>query len=1256
MAEITGGQLNYSVTVDVDQLKKGMSDAEGNIQGFTEVAEKAGASIDNAFSKSGSKVKDFTGIVRENVSIQKQVIKELESQIKEVQNRASGMAPGIGQATILNEAKALEKELAGEKAALADLELAMGKTATTSTTLGTKLAEAKNRLAELNLAAKEGKQVTAEQFREAEAEVKKYGEAIFDTNARTKALTAGTIGSLAQGLSLVTGTMAMGTSLMGAFGGKSEELNQIMIKTQALLAATVTLQEIKNTTVQQGGVISGIMAVQELARARATNLAAAGTLRATIAQRALNMVANANPYVLLATAIITVVGALALYATASSKAAKTTADLNNKMADGAAEPIIAYKKLQAQWNALGNDLKSKEKFIKDNQDAFKRLGVSVNDVSDAENIFVKNSSAMVAAIMMRARAAAAMELATEEYKKGLQKQLENEENERILKNGTTLQKMRVRSNQNVSLLQGESLDGRDNINRANNLVNRSVGYTKAEQDFIIKNGIKPWEEIEKIKKKKIKPVEPEEVFPAGSVAEIQKRIAAIDEALSKATRPGQIEALKEKRIAAAEELSEALKKIEIKSLEERSAEQEKFSQAYSIIAELQGKDAADKMYAPLMEGAQSYYGWLTNEQDKLIQKGGLLSETDKQNLVFLTQKINEIDGKKNAFQNFTDGIDEALAKIPTLTAQLEFLRNKAEEQLSLKGNKSFDDGEQKYLKEQQDKLLEQQKAKFKDILKEQESFEKKSLALQAEYDSMRALAKTDAEKKAVDQEYSKRATDLFFEEMAKSEEWIKVFTDMNLVATTKLEEFKRILQTKLSEAKTIEEKIKIGEFIKKIDDTISQRNPYAAIERAIKSMGDEALSAEEKLELLSKGIAAANGYLSIMEGIINDVEQSFDILGVSSDNAMSDVLTGIKETIAGIKEAMQGFEDLKESQKSYLEAKDAGDTFGQVMSGLGMVGSAVKIIGGAIKAISGWLSGDKKKEREIKKQAAALKELERVYNDLGRAIEKSLGDKFFDASSAAINNLKQQKALLEQMIRTEQSKKKADQDKINGYKDQINSINNAIEDMQQSMIDKVLNGLNAKGLADKLSDALTTAFQNGEDAAEAMGKTVDDILRDMVKNALKMKILEPAMQAVVDKMLASMGYSVGANGITGTFDGLTESEREELKNMMNQAGTNYMDALGAYTDLFGSQAGNAQGLKGDIKGITEKTAGALEAQINAIRILLADMHNINKNNQQTFISILQTLVMIEANTRNLIQIRQDISEMNSKIKKGLAGI
>lgn len=60
----------------------------------------------------------------------------------------------------------------------------------------------------------------------------------------------------------------------------------------------------------------------------------------------------------------------------------------------------------------------------------------------------------------------------------------------------------------------------------------------------------------------------------------------------------------------------------------------------------------------------------------------------------------------------------------------------------------------------------------------------------------------------------KKFTDLSFEQMQGPEKFGKVFTDMNEVATEQLEKFKIILQNS-SEAKTIEEKIKIGELIKK---------------------------------------------------------------------------------------------------------------------------------------------------------------------------------------------------------------------------------------------------------------------------------------------------------------------------------------------------------------------------------------------------------------------------------------------------------
>ena len=94
---------------------------------------------------------------------------------------------------------------------------------------------------------------------------------------------------------------------------------------------------------------------------------------------------------------------------AAKKQSEAIADLKSK-----------YKTLQAQWNALGNDLDKKKKFIIDNASAFHTLGFEISSVDDAEKLLVKNTTAVVAAFEARAKAAAAQELMTEAYKKKIQ--------------------------------------------------------------------------------------------------------------------------------------------------------------------------------------------------------------------------------------------------------------------------------------------------------------------------------------------------------------------------------------------------------------------------------------------------------------------------------------------------------------------------------------------------------------------------------------------------------------------------------------------------------------------------------------------------------------------------------------------------------------------------------------------------------------------------------------------------------------------
>lgn len=85
--------------------------------------------------------------------------------------------------------------------------------------------------------------------------------------------------------------------------------------------------------------------------------------------------------------------------------------------------IVSLKQLQQEWKNLKTTAE-KNQWIKDNKSEFDALGVAVNNATDAENIFVKNTTAVITALKLRAKAAAAQKLAAEQYEKALIKQNE----------------------------------------------------------------------------------------------------------------------------------------------------------------------------------------------------------------------------------------------------------------------------------------------------------------------------------------------------------------------------------------------------------------------------------------------------------------------------------------------------------------------------------------------------------------------------------------------------------------------------------------------------------------------------------------------------------------------------------------------------------------------------------------------------------------------------------------------------------------
>lgn len=79
-----------------------------------------------------------------------------------------------------------------------------------------------------------------------------------------------------------------------------------------------------------------------------------------------------------------------------------------------AELMGSFSKLQAAWKSLAAT--QKPAWIIKNREELKKLGLNINTVGDAENVFVKNTNAVVDAFKKRAQAAARLAMLTEEYK------------------------------------------------------------------------------------------------------------------------------------------------------------------------------------------------------------------------------------------------------------------------------------------------------------------------------------------------------------------------------------------------------------------------------------------------------------------------------------------------------------------------------------------------------------------------------------------------------------------------------------------------------------------------------------------------------------------------------------------------------------------------------------------------------------------------------------------------------------------------
>lgn len=124
--------------------------------------------------------------------------------------------------------------------------------------------------------------------------------------------------------------------------------------------------------------------------------------------------------------IIDFVSGLFKVRSAALSTSEAMEELNKQIANGTGEygrNYIAFKRLVDQYSKLTSE-KDKLKFIENNKTAFEGLYLAVNSVAEADIALVKGTAAVVESLKLRAKAAAANELATKKYQEAFEKEQE----------------------------------------------------------------------------------------------------------------------------------------------------------------------------------------------------------------------------------------------------------------------------------------------------------------------------------------------------------------------------------------------------------------------------------------------------------------------------------------------------------------------------------------------------------------------------------------------------------------------------------------------------------------------------------------------------------------------------------------------------------------------------------------------------------------------------------------------------------------
>ena len=791
---IEGGSLEFEALLNNEQLIGAISEAERRVKGFSSATVAESEKIDDAFEVTAENIKiqkdvidqlekevvnleqqidkigpgegqakiieqaksakqeleaekealkvlesqvtrtyDTFDVTNENIRIQKEVIAELENQVKTLDAEIGKLAPGKAQSEMRQQAAEVKAELAAETEALKVLESQVQTTEKAHVSFRTRIRELKETIIEMEAA---GKRNTIE-YDNARNELATLTDAMADATAQANILAHDQKGmqGIISGLTGITGAFSAAQGAIGLFAGENENLQKIMLKVQSLMAITIGLQQVEQMLNKDSAFTLVVVAKAKTMLATATSGLAAALGVSTIAAQALLATLTLG----LSAAITAIIVLVSKYVSKSKEAQKATEEFNKAVVDCAYKPIAAVEELSIAWSKLGDNLKDKEKFIIDHAEDFKNLGAKIRDVKDAENLLVNNKEKFIESLIMKAKAMASAEIAATKYKEALLKQLEMENTpEKVARTrnkmvqgspgkgsyGMTTEVYYVDNEDYTKLKEAKEKLEKEGLD----LFKKSAEFTAKEKAILKEIGVSTNNIVE------------------GSIAALEQSISRLKEKYRDAANDTDRKALL-KQIKTQESLlnkmDQTSNKKEKDPYKESLEKRKKLYQQYLkwVNSNDPGvKKAAESEFASLLKEGKTYIDYLKKQRDQLMSLDTRTADQNKK-LKTLNDQIAE-ESKKTVLQSFDEALKKQMNSATSIVQMLDIIAQKRKE---LSGDGSdLDNAQKDILDKAEEDVNKQAQEETTEMLRSYTEYLDRKLSAEVQYQDQMTLLRRRA--------------------------------------------------------------------------------------------------------------------------------------------------------------------------------------------------------------------------------------------------------------------------------------------------------------------------------------------------------------------------------------------------------------------------------------------------------------------------------------------------------------------------------